>query len=75
MPITEIKIIPDLSSEEVKLMRLQLNKLTTAVEAIFDAAVTDGDTFRVNVAALTELDEFETLVASYGEIPKRPQVS
>ena len=73
MAVTEVKVIPDLGSEEVKLMRLQLNKLTTAVQAIFDAAVTDGDTFRTNVAALTELDAFETLVASYAEIPKRPQ--
>ena len=75
MTISVVKIRPDLGSEEVKLLRLQVNKLTTAVQAIFDAATVDGNTFMAAVAALTELDEFETLVDSYGEIPKLPQTS
>ena len=58
---TSQKIIEDLGSELVEELRKQINRLTTAVEAIKAAAVTDGNTFQSNVAALTELDDFLSL--------------
>lgn len=56
------KVTGDLGSRLVEEMRLQLNRLTAAMEAMKAAAVTDGDTFQTNVAALTELDDFENIV-------------
>ena len=47
------KVTGDLGSNLVEEMRLQLNRLTVFVEAIQAAALTDGDTFRTNTAALT----------------------
>ena len=57
------KVIPgDLGSQEVEQMRLQLNRLTVFIEAIKAAALTDGNTFQTNVAALTEDADLETIL-------------
>ena len=72
MAVTQIALLADLGSEEMKQVRRQLNRLTLAVQAIQDAAVTDGDTFQSNVAALTELDAFEELLFD-PDIPDRPR--
>lgn len=73
MAVKNQKLLSDLGSEEMKQVRRQLNRLTLAVQAIQDAAVTDGNTFQTNVAALTELDDFENLVFS-PNIPDRPKI-
>ena len=70
---TDKKVVSDVGSEELKLVRLQLNRLTAAVEAIKAAAVTDGDTFQANVEALTELDDFENILSSL-ELPLAPKL-
>jgi len=67
------KVIGDLGSNLVEEMRLQLNRLTAAVEALKAAAVTDGDTFQANVAALTELDEFENVLLKL-TLPPAPKL-
>lgn len=74
MTVVNRKLLADLGSEEMKQVRRQLNRLTLAVQAIQDAAVTNGDTFQTNVAALTELDDFENLLfdPDYPDGPKFP---
>ena len=70
------RVTADLGSEEMKLVRKQLNRLTAFAEAVKAAAVTDGNTFQTNVAALTEDADFEEILAQLElpELPKPPSV-
>lgn len=67
MAIKDRKYWQDLGSDEVNLIREQLNRLTSLLQAIYDEAVTadgggtPGDTFVAAVAALSD-PAFENLV-------------
>lgn len=65
--------VEDTPSETVRQMRLDLNTLTDYVLLLTNAALIDGDTFRVNVAAL-DMTAIRRLVASR-ERPPAPQFS
>jgi hypothetical protein len=71
---TNRKVVADLGSEELKLVRKQLNRLTVFAEALKAAAVTNGNTFMSNTAALTEDADFENLTTDLvrPEAPKPP---
>jgi hypothetical protein len=71
---TNRKVVEDTGSEELKLVRKQLNRLTVFMEAVKAAATTDGDTFMTAVAALTEDADFENLTTDLArvEAPKPP---
>lgn len=69
---TDQTIIADTPSDEVRILREQVNRLTTFIEAIKAAAVTDGDTFQTNVAALTEdADLVNIIVTPNPPTPRR----
>ena len=61
---TDQTIIADTPSDEVRILREQVNRLTTFIEAIKAAAVTDGNTFQTNVAALTEDADLVNIVVT-----------
>lgn len=69
---TRRRVIGDVGSEELKLVRKQLNRVTAFVEALKAAAVTDGDTFQTNVAALTGDADFEEIVTDLDR-PEAPK--
>ena len=69
---TDQTIIADTPSDEVRILREQVNRLTIFVEAVKAAALTDGDTFMTNVAALTEDTAFVNIVVSPSPpVPRR----
>lgn len=69
---TDQTIIADTPSDEVRILREQVNRLTTFIEAIKAAAVTDGNTFQTNVAALTEDADLVNIVVSPNPpVPRR----
>lgn len=67
------KLPGDSGSQIVEEMRLQLNRLTAFAEAVKAAAVTDGDTFQTNVAALTEDADFENILTRI-QMPPAPKL-
>lgn len=70
MTIKDRKYWQDLGSDEVNLLREQLNRITDFLQKIKDAADDEstGDAFRTAVAALEEPD-FENLIPD----PKLPK--
>ena len=73
MAVTNKVVVSDLGSQLVEEMRLQLNKVTLALQALVDAAQTDADTWFTNVGALTELDDFKSILTSL-TLPPAPSL-
>ena len=69
---TNQTVISDTPSEEVRLLREQLNRLTAFVESLQEAATVDGNTFQTAVAALTAQADFITIVPS-PNVPTPPR--
>lgn len=58
------KVTGDLGSDVVAVLREQVNRLTAFAEELKAAAVTDGNTFQANVAALTSDGDFVEIVVT-----------
>ena len=74
MAVTEKVIVADVGSEELKQIRLQLNRLTDAVAFIIASSVgVGGDAWSDLVDNLvTDAEDFRLLIASR-ELPEAPE--